>query len=234
MSKIKGGAAVVLAAGLFAAGGLSSAVAGSLITGDDIAKNTITDRNLARDSVGRSELKSGIVTDGEDGTDGADGAQGPAGPQGAAGPAGAKGDTGEKGATGATGPAGAAGLAGGQGPAGPSGQEGAFYAVAFYDAGNTNSGAIATVACDPSSQNYTALAGGVQMIGVGGESTPVASSFPGRMDWGTMTPKPNRLDGWIVQFDGLVAEPPYKVKVWALCVPRTDIPVVQTYLESAD
>ena len=54
------------------------------------------------------------------------------------------------------------------------------------------------------------------------------------MDWDTGAPKPNRLDGWIVQFGGFGTDPvvhPLKVKVWALCLPDTSIPVVQTYLE---
>src|SRR5262245_14401550 len=40
--------------------------------------------------------------------------------------------------------------------------QGAFYATANYDVGDTNAGAIATVACDPTSTDYTAIAGGVQ------------------------------------------------------------------------
>ncbi|MCW2768153.1 MAG: hypothetical protein JWO11_4112, partial [Nocardioides sp.] len=83
-----------------------------------------------------------------------------------------------------------------------------------------------------SSQNFTALAGGVQMIGLGGQSAPVASSFPGRMDWANSAPFPDRLDGWIVQFAGDQTNHPQKVKVWALCVPRTDIPVVNTYTQA--
>lgn len=213
MKNIKAGAAVLSAAALFAVGGVGTAVAANLITGDEIAKNTITEANLAPNSVGNSELQAGVIKRGKTGE------RGPAGE------------------TGATGPQGPIGQTGPQGPIGPQGEVGpqaidhAFYATAVYNAGNTNSGAIATVACDPESQDFTAIAGGVQMIGVDGESTPVASSFPGRMDWDTLAPKPGRLDGWIVQFDGAVSEPPYRVTVWALCVPRTDIPVVNTYTE---
>ena len=56
------------------------------------------------------------------------------------------------------------------------------------------------------------------------------------MDWDTNTPKANRLDGWIVQFGGNAGavsdKDPLKVKVWALCVPNTDIPVKQTYSQN--
>jgi hypothetical protein len=162
-----------------------------------------------------------------------------------------KGQTGATGATGAAGPAGAtapsvlgsaplkgeAGAKGDKGEAGPSGLGGAFYSVAYYDKGDTNGGAIATVSCDAddeASQGYIAISGGVQTIGVG-DNTPVASSFPGRMEWSTNTPKPERLDGWIVQFAGGPGQVPHKVKVWALCIKKTtDVPVKQTYLQSGD
>jgi hypothetical protein len=155
---------------------------------------------------------------------------------------------------GAAGATGAQGVAGGVGPAGPQGPKGekggsgllnAFYATAYYNAGDTNAGAIATVACDPTSSDYTAIAGGVQVLGLDGgansRNTPVSSSFPGRMHWAdasdnTDYPKVDRLDGWIVQFGGNAGEvsdkSPEKVKVWALCVPSTDIPVNQTYTQS--
>lgn len=116
---------------------------------------------------------------------------------------------------------------------------GAYYSVAFYDKGDTNAGAIATVACKKESD--TAINGGVQTL-VDASSltrnTPVSSSFPGRMDWNTNLPKANRADGWIVQFGGNAGAvsdtAPAKVKVWALCVPGLNLPVVQTYLQSQD
>lgn len=117
---------------------------------------------------------------------------------------------------------------------------GAYYSVASYDVGDTNAGAIATVAC--SSTTDVAINGGVQVLGLGeganSRNTPVSSSFPGRMDWSTNAPKPGRLDGWIVQFGGNAGatsdKDPLKTKIWALCVPGANIPVKQTYLESAD
>src|SRR6478735_5633878 len=73
-----------------------------------------------------------------------------------------------------------------QGPQGDSGLADAFYATAYYNLGNTNEGAVVTVACDPDSTNYTAIAGGVQVLGLreGSDSrnTPVSSSFPGPMN----------------------------------------------------
>jgi hypothetical protein len=128
-----------------------------------------------------------------------------------------------------------------QGKDGKDGLAGAFYATAFYDAGDTNAGAIATVACDPTSSAFTAIAGGVQVTGLdagaNSRNTPVSSSFPGRMDWNTNAPKANRLDGWIVQFGGNAGassdKAPEKVKVWALCVPNTSIPVHQTYTQTS-
>ena len=116
----------------------------------------------------------------------------------------------------------------------------AFYATADYNDGDANAGAIATVACDsgPTSSDYAAIAGGVRaVLGLDSEAnsrnTPVSSSFPGRMDWDANTPKADRLDGWIVQFGGNAGavsdKDPLKVKVWALCVPDTEVPVKQTY-----
>ena len=150
---------------------------------------------------------------------------------------------------GPAGAAGAQGVAGGVGPVGPQGPKGekggsgllnAFYATADYK--NANAGAIATVACDsdPTSSDFTAIAGGVQVLGLDSEAssrnTPVSSSFPGRMNWDTNTPKANRLDGWIVQFGGNAGavsdKDPLKVKVWALCVPNTDLQVKQTYSQN--
>lgn len=119
------------------------------------------------------------------------------------------------------------------GAPGKDGLFGGYYAVAFYDVGDTNAGAIATVACKNTTD--TAVSGGVQVLGIDADAnsrnTPVSSSFPGRMDWSTNSPKADRTDGWIVQFGG-TDKAPEKAKVWALCVPNQDIPVVETYRES--
>ena len=78
---LKTGSVVLVAAVAFAVGGTGSAIAAKLITGDDIARNTITQRNLASESVGKPQLKDGVLAgiqgpagaDGTDGTDGKDG-----------------------------------------------------------------------------------------------------------------------------------------------------------------
>ena len=84
---------------------------------------------------------------------------------------------------------------------------GAVYRVANYTAGG---GGRATVACadtEVESMKYTAIAGGArtEVPGAGTNTEAIVSSFPGRMDWtqgqGGL-PKPNRLDGWVVYFDG--------------------------------
>jgi Collagen triple helix repeat (20 copies) len=161
------------------------------------------------------------------------GAAGPAGPAGRVGPMGAVGPAGHAGPTGATGTTGPQGLVGPQGlkgDKGDSGLAGAYYGVAYYDVGDTNGGAIATVACK--AQTDTAISGGVSTDDYM-KTVPVGQSFPGRMDWSTNTPKANRLDGWIVQFASQNGSAPEKVKVWALCVPGLNVPVEQTYTQSS-
>ena len=96
---------------------------------------------------------------------------------------------------------------------------------------------------DAASQNFTAIAGGVQgsvsNSGPNGtenaNSFAVTSSFPGRMDWDGVdnisgnaddgTVKPGRLDGWVVLSNGKATS---TLRVWALCVPTTSIPVQTT------
>jgi len=121
---------------------------------------------------------------------------------------------------------------------GKDGMFGAVYRVANYVDGG---GGRATVACaddNVESQKYTAIAGGarVEVRNEAGkvyttDTEDITSSFPGRMDWGTNEPKPNRLDGWVVYFgDGTApgASNPGTLEVWALCVPTTDISVEVT------
>lgn len=100
--------------------------------------------------------------------------------------------------------------------------KGAIYRVENYQNGG---GGDATVACansEEKSQKYTAIAGGVEAGHTGTNDFAVSASFPGRMDWTTGTPKPNRLDGWIVLGNGKYTD---NLKVWALCIPTTSIPV---------
>jgi hypothetical protein len=108
--------------------------------------------------------------------------------------------------------------------------DGTVYRVAHYD--TAGSGAIATVACadhEQKSQQYVAVAGGVQMINADGDTdvtnddNPVVSdSFPGRMNWAgdNAAPKPDRLDGWVVRFGSQQMDTP--VNVWAVCMRRGD------------
>jgi len=113
---------------------------------------------------------------------------------------------------------------------------GTIYRVAHYS--TAGSGAIATVACadkDKKSQQYVAIAGGVQMINADADTDAtnddnpvVADSFPGRMNWAgdAAAPKPDRLDGWVVRFGSQPMDTP--VNVWAVCMKRADDVQVQT------
>jgi hypothetical protein len=106
---------------------------------------------------------------------------------------------------------------------------GAVYRVENYTNGG---GGDATVACasdEATSKKYTAVAGGVEAGHTGTNGFSVSASFPGRMDWNTGTPKSGRLDGWIVLGNGQYTD---NLKVWALCVPTTDIPVQQVDLDN--
>lgn len=111
--------------------------------------------------------------------------------------------------------------------------DGAIYRVANYTNGG---GGYATVACgdtDAVSQKYTAISGGAYQARFDGTGhfvddnnyPAIDQSFPGRMDWSTSKPKPNRLDGWVVKFGGQDAT---TLQVWALCVPTTAIQVQTT------
>jgi Collagen triple helix repeat (20 copies) len=151
---------------------------------------------------------------------------------------------GERGATGAQGPVGAQGAQGAQGPAGPQGATGAKgdkgdkgtsgLVTRHYDYiqgggyPGAGSGGIATVACDDDpvvSQTKIAIGGGVQFLNLGRNAgtlqnayvseTHITDSFPGRMDWTTNTPKPDRLDGWIVRLN---TTPSVDMRVWVTCV----------------
>lgn len=175
--------------------------------------------------------------DGGSGSNGRDGAAGARGDRGATGSAGA---TGAAGATGPQGPQGDPGTPGAPGLDGANGISG--YEVREYDyiAGGAREGrdgegpeyggagnsSIATVAC--SSQDKRALSGGwflrngrdeasfwMFQSPALGQGVSVTASFPGRMDWSTNTPFPNRLDGWIVQFGG--SGPALDVTLYVIC-----------------
>lgn len=120
---VKTSIAVVAAGALFAAGGMGTATAAKIISGSDIADNSITAQQLAGGSVGESELKNNVLKGikGDDGKRGPKGDTGPQGPAGESGAAGAEGVRGLPGADGATGPAGPQGAPGAPGPQGPAG-----------------------------------------------------------------------------------------------------------------
>jgi hypothetical protein len=216
-------AGLTVAALLATAGG---AQASGWITGSQIKDGTVTGADIKDRSLGVIDLSPAAGA----ALHGAVGAKGAAGVKGATGLQGSQGNKGFQGLTGAKGDSGKDGK---DGKDGVSPMLGAYYAVAFYDVGDTNAGAIATVAC--SAITDTAISGGVQILGLdataNSRNTPVSSSFPGRMDWSTNTPRVDRLDGWIVQFGG-GAIAPEKVKVYALCVPNLTVPVVNTYTQS--
>lgn len=193
-----------------------------------IPNGSVNHAALADNAVWHNNIKGGAVhmdslspfVQGQLSKPGPRGPMGPRGPKGATGP---KGSTGDKGVTGRT------------------GMNGAFYSVENYT-GTVSTGAIATAACDPNdatnSQKYDAISGGVQATDAATNMTtnanplPVVASFPGRMDWSTFTPKPGRLDGWIVQFgnSSIQGTQDNNLVVWALCVPVANnggsIPVV--------
>lgn len=140
--------------------------------------------------------------------------QGPQGPQGATGATGATGAQGLKGDTGATGATGPQGPKGDTGPQGGPGLSG--YEVNTYDYTNVSGGGIATVAC---SEGKTALGGGYWFKDEANltKGTAVVASFPGRMDWTTNTPKPDRNDGWIVQVNKPENLNPGNLTMYVIC-----------------
>lgn len=205
------GLVVLAAASVLAVSAGSGAVAGSLLTGADIKDRSIEAQDLAADSVNGGKItEKAVKLDHlskevsrkltEAGADGATGPAGPAGPKGDAGPQGPMGE------------------------AGTDGLLGAKYRTLTYLNGGTGSATVACADNAAESQQYTAIAGGVQSgtTFTQADGFTMTSSFPGRMDWSTGTPLPDRLDGWIVLGNGEYTE---TLTVWALCVPNTTIEV---------
>jgi hypothetical protein len=204
------------AAALVAVGSTGTAVADNLIGSAGIANESIRSADIKNGDVRLADLSAYVS-----GKLAQAGTPGPRGAQGETGPVGPQGEPGTPGAAGAT------GADGKDGKDGKDGVAGLYYVTAKYgtDSDNVpsvsvNEGAIATVACN--SVADTAVAGGVQTLGLGGHPAAVASSFPGRMDWDTNKPKVDRLDGWIVQFDARQA--PVKADIWVLCATDTKVP----------
>ena len=211
-------ALVVATIALAVALGGGTAIAAGLVTSDQIKNGTI--RLVDIDTAAKKALK---------GQTGETGPQGPAGPQGAQGPSGQRGADGATGAKGDKGDSGPAGAPGKDGQNGLSGLVTRHYDyVKGADYPGAGSGGIATVACDNDpvvSQTKIAIGGGVQFLDIGRNAgtlenayvgeTHITDSFPGRMDWTTNTPKPNRLDGWIVRLN---TTPSVDMRVWVTCV----------------
>lgn len=228
-----------LALALALAGGAWAGGKYLISSASQVKPGTLTGGNIKNHSLGLADISNGARASlhgarGPQGPAGTQGAPGATGTQGAQGVAGAQGVTGPQGPVGPQGPKGDIGPQGPVGPQGASGFAGAFYSVQDYTE-LVGVGAIATVACDPNdatnSQNYVAIAGGVQDTDSATDMTAnsaqvsIAASFPGRMDWNTNTPKPYRLDGWIVQFSHAGPQGSAQdtnLAVWALCVPVSD------------
>jgi len=197
-----------IALALAVAGGAWAGQKYLITSSSQVKPGSLTGVNIKNHSLKLSDLSTGTALR-------LHGSRGPRGPKGSTGPQGPKGDTGPQG------PPGLQGL---------SGFAGAFYSVQTYTE-TIGVGAIATAACDPNdaanSQKYVAISGGVQDTDSGTNMTTndsqvaVAASFPGRMDFNTFSPKPFRLDGWIVQFAHVGAQD-NNLAVWALCVPVAD------------
>ena len=193
-----------------------TAGAASLVTSAQIKDGTVMNRDVHRGTISEDRLDGGVraklnktggvTISGANGANGKDGDHGRDGVDalGERGPKGEQGDKGDK------------------GEKGDAVMAGAYQAVAKYN--NANEGAIATVACK--AETDTAISGGVRVIDPT-RNTPVSSSFAGRMNWDTNSPKDNRLDGWIVQFGGnagpVADKAPLRVDVFATCVPNLEL-----------
>ena len=94
---------------------------------------------------------------------------------------------------------------GAQGPKGDNAYENAYYAVAFYNKGDTNAGAIATVACKATERPGCLRwrAGARPRRRCKPPEHPGVVVLPRTHGLDHQHPvRPNRLDGWIVQFGG--------------------------------
>lgn len=158
---------IAIAAGALVLSGTGGALAAATITGQDIVNGSVEKRDLAKNSVGDSEIRNGVIgfralqenvkgaigDAGVDGANGADGAQGPKGDTGATGP------QGEQGPQGPEGPAGPQGPKGDQGPIGPAGPPGtAQYVGANWSLVDRNviGNAFAILRSGPVSGNFGA------------------------------------------------------------------------------
>jgi hypothetical protein len=182
--------------------GTGGAVAGNLVTSADIKDDTIRSKDIADGTVRIGDLRSGAISE----------------LKGKTGPAGTNGTNGINGTNGKNGTNGVSGyevqtydyIAGKQDtPAEPG--MGPDYAGA-------GQGAIATVAC--SDVTKKAVGGGYwfKNAEAATEGWSAIASFPGRMDWDTVTPKPGLVDGWIVQLNAPTPVTPVDLTMYVICV----------------
>ena len=180
------------------------------------AKDLITGKDVKNGSVMKRDLSPGVRAKLD-----------------AAGAPHATGATGATGAKGETGPAGQNGIKGDQGFPGAKGEPGrdgvSGYEVRTFDYPQVGPGGVATVACgddEEASKKKVAVGGGFYIrngnnpdmssnMDALSNGAGVVASFPGRMDWSTNTPKPNRNDGWIVRFN---SKPAGAVTLYAICM----------------
>lgn len=149
-------------------------VKNSSLTGRDVKDGTVTSRQIKINSLLSTDFALGQIPSGATGQTGPPGLAGPIGPDGPAGPVGPAGPTGSR------------GLDGPMGPEGPQGLPGAAFGTLSYVSSPVyslpaNTQGFADVAC-PSPTHV--VGGGV--IGTGGLTNHVNSSFPAVGD-GTQT-----------------------------------------------
>jgi hypothetical protein len=161
---------------------LFAALGGSSYAATQIAKNSVSsrqvrDRSLLARDFRPGQLKAGPA--GPAGPAGATGAIGPAGPAGAVGPAGPIGPVGPQGPAGPKGSAGPTGPAGPAGPAGPEGPTGVVGVLGFQAefsplnlSGNNGNTRVTPKAC--TTATYTAASGDVAVIDFSATASPTA------------------------------------------------------------
>ena len=200
--------AVAVGAVILVACSSMGAVAGSLVTGAQIKDQTIHSNDIATGGVGTSEIRDASIlsrdlsqsTNGTNGVDGKPGTNGTDGTDGTDGVSGYEVKTWDY-------------------IAGKADTESEPGMGAEYN--GAGSGGIATVACSPGKE---AVGGGYWFRSANAltEGWSAVSSMPGRMDWDTNSPKPNRHDGWIVQLNAPQGANPVDMTMYVVCAKVTD------------
>jgi Collagen triple helix repeat (20 copies) len=156
---------------------LFAALGGSSYAATQIAKNSVTTKEVRNRSLLARDFRAGQLKAGPAGVAGPPGAEGPAGPAGRAGPAGPAGPSGPAGPAGPIGPMGPEGPAGPKGPAGPAGPSGVVGVLGFQAQyspinlpGNNGNTRITPQGCKTAS--YTAASGDVAVINFSATGSP--------------------------------------------------------------